>query len=99
MLTVTDPAAAQLDAMLEKAPEGAAIRFVANGQMLEPRVDQPREGDQAYTHEQKVVLLVEPAMADALKDRVLDTQKTEQGTQLALKQAPPDSSQPAGSIN
>ncbi len=96
MLTVTKPAAAQLDAMLSKAPDGAAIRLVSNGQALEPRVDQPREGDAAYKHGEKVVLLVEPAMAEALTDRVLDAQVTEQGAQLALKQVPPDTPEPAG---
>ncbi len=99
MLTVTEPAAAQLDAMLSQAPEGAAIRLVANGQMLEPRVDQPREGDQTYKHGEKVVLLVEPAMVEALTDRVLDAQMTEQGAQLSLKQVPPDTPEPASAAN
>lgn len=99
MLTVTEPAAAQLDAMLTKAPEGSAIRFVANGQMLEPRVDQPRDGDRAYRHGEKIVLLVEPAMAEALSDRVLDAQVTEQGAQLSLKQMPPDTPEPVSPAN
>ena len=91
MLTVTEPAAAQLDAILAKAPEGVAVRFVVNGNALEPRVDTPREGDQTFQHGERTVLLVEPAMAEALTDRVLDAKVTEQGTQLALTQVPPDS--------
>lgn len=99
MLTVTEPVAAQLDAMLAKAPEGVAVRFVLNGNALEPRVDTPREGDTAFQHGDKTVLLVEPTMAEALANRVLDAQVTEQGTQLSLKQLPPDSSETAASAN
>lgn len=85
MLTVTDSAAAQLDTMLSDAPEGAAIRFVPNGNVLEPRLDEPREGDAVYKHGERVVLIVEPNMAEALSDRVLDSQSTEQGERLTLK--------------
>lgn len=93
MLTVTEPAAAQLDAMLAKSPEGVAVRFIVNGNALEPRVDTPREGDQEFRHGDKTVLLVEPTMAEALTDHVLDARITEQGAQLSLRQGPPDSSE------
>lgn len=99
MLTVTEPAAAQLDAMLAKSPEGVAVRFVVNGNALEPRVDTPREGDQVVQHGDKTVLLVEPTMAEALAGHVLDAKITEQGAQLSLSQVPPGSSEKAASTS
>jgi len=93
MLNVTDAAAEQLDIMLAEAPEGAAIRFAANGNQLEPRLDNPREGDTTYKHGERVVLLVEPPMAEALKNGVLDVQTGEEGKQLTLSVEPPEEEQ------
>lgn len=89
MLTVTDAAAAHLDSMLSQAPDGAAVRFVLNGNHLEPRLDSSREGDTTYKHGERVVLLVEPQMSEVLSNRVLDAQAGEQGTQLTLGPAQP----------
>jgi len=73
--------------------EGAAIRFAANGNQLEPRLDNPREGDTTYKHGERVVLLVEPPMAEALKNGVLDVQTGEEGKQLTLSVEPPEEEQ------
>jgi Fe-S cluster assembly iron-binding protein IscA len=90
MLTVTDAAAAHLNAMLAHAPDDAAIRFALNGNQLEPRLDSSREGDTTFSYGERVVLLVEPQMSTVLGDRVLDAQTGEQGTQLTLTAATPE---------
>lgn len=84
MLTVTDSAAAQLNSMLSGADDDAAIRFVAHDQGLQPHLDQARSGDTGYKHGDRLVLVVEPAMAQHLSNHVLDTQEVDSGTQLTL---------------
>ena len=87
MLEVTERASAQLAEMLTKsqAPDNAAIRFAVNGNTLEPRLDEPREDDSVYQFGEKIVLLVQPAMAEALANRVLDIEDSPAGLQLTIR--------------
>lgn len=84
MLTVTEPAAAYLSQLLEKAPEEAVVRFVPqqNGLGLEFGTEMP--GDTTFNHDEKTVLALDTSVAKALNDRTLDVQSTEQEVQLKL---------------
>ncbi|GEM_PF-1200244 len=94
MLDVTERAAEQLSEMLTeaKAPDDAAIRFAVNGDSLEPRLDHPREDDKAYRFGEKIILLVQPPMAEALSNRVLDIEDSPAGKQLTIRNKDSESS-------
>lgn len=87
MFEVTERASAQLAEMLTKAqaPDNAAIRFTVNGDRLEPRVDEPHDNDSIYRCGERIVLLVQPAMAEALANRVLDIEDSPAGLQLTIR--------------
>jgi hypothetical protein len=84
MLTVTETAGQHLSQVLEQAPGNAVVRFIPQENGLAMHLDNVREGDLTFEHEDKTVLALEPRVAEALADRTLDVQPTEEGPQLAL---------------
>jgi len=85
MLRVTPSASAELHAMLDDVPPGAVLRFVLNGDDLELRLDRRRPNDEAYEYAGRIVLVVEPEMAEQLgPGRVLDAEMSRDGVQLVL---------------
>ena len=95
MLTLTESASAHLNDLLAKsdAPDDAAARFVPGEQGLRLVLDQPRDGDQTFDHEDKTVLVMEPQVAQFLEQATLDTEKTEQGEQLTLRGPEPEAAE------
>ena len=86
MLTVTEPAGAHLEKLLDEAeaPEGAAARFVASEEGLTLQLDNPKPEDETHDHGGRTVLLLDQQVAELLSDKTLDLQQTEQGPSLAL---------------
>ncbi|MGQ9572276.1 MAG: hypothetical protein ACUVV3_03695 [Dehalococcoidia bacterium] len=87
MVTVTDQAAQMLRATLEQARSepGQALRL-----MLRPEggfglgLDQAREGDEVITANGEKVLVVAPAIAEALGEATIATHETEEGHRLII---------------
>lgn len=74
MLIITDSARANLAQMLEQqgaAPE-TAVRFVSDGQGIALQPDSEREGDTAFKHEGRTILLLDSQMSDLLSGVTLD---------------------------
>ena len=88
MLTVTDSAAAHLAELLDNADatDGAVVRFVPQGQTLTLQLGNEQSGDQTFQHGDKVVLAVEPVIAEALADKKLELEATEEGKRLAISE-------------
>lgn len=86
MLTVTDTAAAHLAELLENADasEGAVVRFVPQGESLALQLGNEQSGDQTFQHGEKVVLAIEPEIAEVLADKKLELQATAEGERLAI---------------
>lgn len=86
MLTITDPAAAHLAELLENAnaADEAVVRFVPQGETLTLQLGSEQSGDRTFQHGEKVVLAVEPEIAEALADKKLELQSTEEGSRLAI---------------
>lgn len=86
MLTVTDTAAAHLAELLDnaEAADEAVVRFVPQGQTLTLQLGSEQSGDQTFQHGEKTVLAVEPEIAQALADKRLELQATEEGERLAI---------------
>lgn len=84
MLTVTQSASQHLSELLSDAPEEAVVRFVPHESGLAVQLDNVRPGDQTFEHDEKTILALDPQVSEALADRTLDVQDTEQGPQLAI---------------
>lgn len=89
MLNVTDKAAATLHATLDaNDPEAdQVLRLRQSAEGLGLVMDEEREGDQVVAHEERSVLVIEPAVAQALDGAVIDAVDTPEGQRLVL-QAP-----------
>lgn len=74
MLTVTEAAGSHLAQLLEKrdAQEGVAVRFVDDGQGITLRKDNERDGDIAFQHEGRTVLLLDAQVSKLLAEDTLD---------------------------
>lgn len=86
MLTVTDTAAAHLAELLDNAnaADETVVRFVPQGQTLALQLGNEQAGDQTFQHGEKVVLAVEPEIAEALADKKLELESSEEGKRLAI---------------
>lgn len=89
MLTITDKAAQYLREMLVARPEGSSqlLRIVARGGNYELTLDDAQEGDSVYEHEGEQYLVVDPVVAEALAEAVIDAEETPDGTRLVLSSA------------
>jgi hypothetical protein len=85
MLTVTESANAHLADVLVDAPTEAVVRFTVRERSLTPQLDTPREGDVAFAHQGRKVLVLEPRLAELLSDRILDVCDTDAGEKLVLR--------------
>lgn len=85
MLTVTETASARLNEMLIKSPEGEVMRIVRHDRRIRMRRDQPRPNDTSFTHDGRIVLVLDGPIADALSSRTLDVRHAETGPRLSLK--------------
>jgi len=86
MLTLTQAAGEHLSKLLDEsdANDEAAVRLVAREQGLALAADQPRPEDTTFEHDGKTVLILDQQVAEALADRTLDVQDTENGKALAI---------------
>ncbi|HUG93643.1 MAG TPA: hypothetical protein VML55_22580 [Planctomycetaceae bacterium] len=84
MLTVTETAGEHLSEILKQAPDEAVVRFIPQENGLALHLDNVRDGDQTFEHGEKTVLALDPPIAEALTDRTLDMQPTEEGPRLSL---------------
>ncbi|MCG8407766.1 MAG: hypothetical protein MI923_21410 [Phycisphaerales bacterium] len=79
MLTVTEAASAHLEKMLKQkeVPEGTAVRFVDDGDGVVLRQDTQRDGDAAFQHNGRTVLLLDARMSELLAKDTLDLKDSE----------------------
>lgn len=84
MLTVTENASQHLSELLSEAPDDAVVRFVPHENGLAVQLDNVRSEDVTFEHEEKPVLALDPQVSEALSDRTLDVQSTDEGPQLAI---------------
>jgi len=86
MLTLTQAAGEHLSKLLDEsdANDEAAVRLVAREQGLALAADQPRPEDTTFEHDGKTVLILDQQVAEALADRTLDVQDTENGKALSI---------------
>lgn len=84
MLSVTDNASQHLATLLDEAPENAVVRFVPQEDGLAVQLGNVQQGDTTFEHDDKTVLALDSQVSEALADKTLDVQQTEQGPQLAL---------------
>lgn len=87
MLTLTEPAGAHLEKLLDEAnaPDGAAARFVAGEEGLTLQLDHPKPDDEAHEHDGRTVLLLDEQIAELLTDKRLDLHETGEGPSLAIE--------------
>jgi Fe-S cluster assembly iron-binding protein IscA len=93
MLSVSERAAGLLRESLEASntEETQVLRLVRMAEGLGLAVDEEREGDQVVEHEDKKVLVIEPAISQALDGATIDAVQTPEGERLTIQrpEAPP----------
>ena len=85
MLTITDTASARLGELLSDSPDDEVMRIVRQDRRARMRRDQARPEDTVFTHNGRVVLVLDGAMADSLTARTLDVRQSATGPRLSLK--------------
>ena len=86
MLIVTEAAKAALAEMLvqQEATETDAARLAPDGEQYNLHLDTPGSEDETYEHAGRTVLILAPAVTQALDQMVLDASETEEGIGLEL---------------
>jgi len=86
MLTLTDAASEHLAKLLDESdvPDEAAVRLVVREEGVALAADQPKPEDTTFEHNGKTILVLDEQVAEALNDRTLDVEDTEQGRALAI---------------
>ena len=84
MLTISDTAADQLPQLLNNSPDEAVLRLVPDEQGFSMTLSHVQADDTTYEHSGKTLLVMEPAVNEALADKSLDIRNTEKGAQLTL---------------
>ena len=94
MLNVTENAAKTLHETLQenRTEETQVLRLTSSQDGLGLALDTEQEGDQIVEHEQEKVLVVAPAIAEALTGATFDAVDTPEGKRLVL-QSPDGQSQ------
>jgi hypothetical protein len=91
MLNVSKPALSRLSHKLAQTEHGnnLALRFTAHegGWKLTP--DRARSGDVKIAHDGRDVLLLDPAVSQAMTDFTLDVRRTDAGPRLRLHRREP----------
>lgn len=87
MLNVTEKAAAALHDSLEanREEESQVLRLTPSGEGLGIALDEEQEGDDVILHEDRKVLVIAPAIAEALDGATIDAVDTPQGHRLVLE--------------
>jgi hypothetical protein len=88
MLTVTEDARVHLAKVLDNANASAdaAVRFVAEGGDIKPKLDRIRSGDVMFEFAGKTVLALDEQMSLTLDNHVLDVDDDSNGARLILLQ-------------
>lgn len=91
MLKVTPAASVRLAEMLVEvmAPEDGAVRFVVQDDAcinMEPGIPGPH--DTTFSHDGKIVLVLDEAAVDVTREMVLDVADDGDGRRLSLKRRP-----------
>jgi hypothetical protein len=86
MFTITVEASAHLAKFLNSQgpPAEIAVRFVHRGEAVAVQPDEEREGDKAFQHEGRTVLVLDAQMLELLADDALDVENYH----LTLQQPP-----------
>lgn len=86
MLSITDNAAAYLNAALEQAnaPEEQCVRLEVQDQSLQATMDNKESNDETYEYKGRTVLVVDKQVAESLDERTLDVEQKEDGYRLFL---------------
>ena len=91
MLTVTDAAGACLAGRLVKKGAGidAALRFCRRRKRhaWTLRLDKPCPSDATFSHEGRIVLVLDERSSHSLRNRMLDVRETDEGPRLRLRGA------------
>jgi len=87
MLNVTPSARARLLSKLERrsAAPGIAMRFTRRQNGWKLQQDQARKGDTLFTHEGRIVLMLDAAVSKAMARFTLDAGRTDRGIRLNLR--------------
>jgi hypothetical protein len=88
MLQVTDSATAFVADQLQQAnaPEETVIRITPEGNGLALNPGNVSDDDVTYEHQGRTVLAIPRPLAEQLDTLTLQTQETEQGTRLEIRQ-------------
>lgn len=84
MLTITETASARLGELLSDSPETEVMRIVRPNRRARMRRDQARPDDTVFTHQGRVVLVLDGSVADSLSARTLDLRQAATGPRLSL---------------
>ena len=87
MLTVTSAAGRHLAALLEKTDGAAnlAIRILQRARKYTLHLDQAGPGDETFSHDGRLVLIIDDVVFQSLKEKVLDLKTTPEGSMLSLQ--------------
>ena len=89
MFTLTEAAGARLaDKLVRKsAGEDVALRFVrqAEPRRWSLRLDKPCPSDATFSHEGRIVLVLDEQSSQLLTNRMLDIRETDDGPRLRLR--------------
>jgi len=87
MISVTDRALELLGSVVHRsdAGDGAAVRIVQEPDGWRLGIDHPRPEDETFEHDDRVVLIMEAAVAECLQDSTLDVYKSPDGLRLELR--------------
>jgi len=85
-MTMTEAAGGFLREVLEGAsvPPDTAVRLKLETNGLASTLDTPRPGDTTFNHDGRKVLLLDPSASQALAEKKLDVQATDDGPRLGL---------------
>lgn len=86
MPTLTQAAGEMLTQMLRdnEAAENQCIRLCADGSQLKMVIAEEQPEDTLLSHEEKVVLALEPMVAGQLEEATFDVKQTEEGKLLVV---------------
>lgn len=87
MFQVTDAACEHLSDVLAKsgAPDEMAVRLAIQEGSVVVNVDQARQDDKSFEHEERTVLVLSENVAQQLDGATLDVEPSDDGLKLALK--------------
>ena len=85
MLKLTKSANARLTELLSNRSPQRTVRIDRREKHLTLCRDRKRSGDITFSHEGRVVLVLDSRLSEVLTGHTLDTQKTKTGTRLRLR--------------